>query len=429
MKSKKWREEKLRQDFLPEALELVEKPAAPWGHMGIFIICIVVIAMLIWSLIGKIDITVTARGKIAAGGDKGIQKIQSENGGSVEKIHVKEGDQVQKGEILVTLSSDTEKDVKEYNENFQEELKYREKLILKIQSGQKLDREDQKSGEIYSSVYDYLVSVQNQGEEKIREARLEAESADKELEGMKKMLSQLKRDEKDYEELYQGGAVARREWQEKSDERKQQEQAVLTAQIKCEALKSALSETENEYKKEISSLLVECRKELREGEVRTDQSNREYDEKYLKAPTSGTVKSILVNTEGGVVAPAQEIMEIIPKEDEMIMELIVFNQDIGYIRKGQEVSIKFDTYDYQEYGKLEGEVIYISPDTFQHEQLGEVYTVQARLAKETMNKKYEAIDWQGGVQGTAEIKVGERRIINFFVEPMNEHFDGSLNTR
>ncbi len=429
MRSNRRKQEKLRQDFLPEALELVEKPAAPWGHMGILLICAVVFAMFIWAFAGKIDITVTARGKITPGGNKGLQKVQSEDGGSIEKIHVREGDLVQKGDILITMSSDQEKDVKEYNEEAQMELKYREGLILKMQSGEKLVQKDMKTGGRFSSIYEYLVSVQKQGEEKIKEAKLEAVSAEEELKGLKDTLSRVRRDEKDYEELYTGGAVAKADWQGKRDERIQQEQAVKTAKIKCEALESSLLNAENEYKKEISSLLVECQKEYKEGKVRTEQSSRDFNEKYLKAPMSGTVKSVLVNTEGGVVAPAQEIMEIVPTEDKLIMELTVFNQDIGYVKKGQRTSVKFDTYDYQEYGKLEGEVIYISPDTFQHEQLGDIYTVQIELSKDVMNKRYQAVNWQSGVEGTAEIRVGERRIIDFFIEPVNDHFDGSLNTR
>ena len=97
----KSKDEKLRREFLPEALELVETPAAPWGHLGIWIICSVVAAMFLWSVFGKMDVTVTARGRLTAGGESGVQVVQPEEMGRIKNILVKEGEHVKEGDVLL----------------------------------------------------------------------------------------------------------------------------------------------------------------------------------------------------------------------------------------------------------------------------------------------------------------------------------------
>lgn len=424
---KRRKEERFRRDFLPEALELIEKPASPWGHFGIILICVIVIAMMLWATIGKIDTTVTARGSLSAGGEKGIQVIQSENGGQIKKIHVREGDHVEQGQVLIELGSETEEAVKDFNADRSLENRYMEKLIKQLQKGKKLGKIEKFEGRRLVEVYEYVASVEKQYTEKMKGIRLEIEGEEGEIQEICQLLEVLDRQEKDYRELWRAGALSKSEWKEKENELAQQKNQKEKAEKKLEQLKNSVSIAKSEYEGELSTMLLQCQKELEEDRVNKEKSVRDYESQFLRAPETGTVKSLLVHTEGGVVSPTQELMEIVPDGQEYIMELSVQNQDIGYIKIGQSVSISFDTYDYQKYGKLQGEVSYISPDAFNNEQLGAVYLVRVTLPVEQHEGRYQDVDWHGGIQGTAEIKTGERRIINFFIEPIREHLDGSLN--
>ncbi len=427
-RNRKRREERLRRDFLPEALELIEKPASPWGHFGIILISLTVACLLLWAIIGKIDTTVSARGRLSAGGEMGIQKLQAENNGQIKKIHVREGDHVEQGQILIELASDTEEDVRHFNEERSMENRYMETLVKRLQKGKKLGKLEKFEGKRLVEVYEYVASVEKRYQEKIEGIQLEIDRGKEEIQNICDTLEALAGQEKDYRELWQSGALPKSEWEAKKNEWSQQRQQKKIAEKELARLKKSVSAAKSEYEGELSTMRLECRKEIEEDQVNEGKSVRDYEDQFLRAPVTGTVKALLVHTEGGVVSAAQELLEIVPDGQDYIMELSVQNQDIGYIKIGQPVSIHFDTYDYQKYGKLQGEVSYISPDAFENEQLGAVYMVRVTLPEEQRKGAYQDIEWHGGIQGTAEIKTGERRIINFFIEPVREHVDGSLNT-
>ena len=107
IKVKRSSEDKIRRDFLPEALEIIEKPSAPLGHVIIFLIILLVIIALVWAIVGKVDEAAMARGKVVT--VDGIQKVQTAKTGVVTDIRVKEGDYVKTGEVLYVLDCETEK--------------------------------------------------------------------------------------------------------------------------------------------------------------------------------------------------------------------------------------------------------------------------------------------------------------------------------
>jgi len=312
------KEMKLKQDFLAEAVELVEKPSSPWGHVGIWSICLVVISMLIWGVVGKIDVTITARGKILAGGDKGVQIVQTENGGRVDKIHVKDGDRVEKGDVLVTLSAGDEKELLNYRTNVQGENAYEEKLIRKLLTGKEIDKRDEQNGKEYKVVYEYLVSIQKEHKEKMTGLRIELKNAKENLSGSKKMLSYARQEEKDYKELYEEGAVAKKEWEDKKYSAEQQEQSVKGMSNELRMLESSIKTLKNEYETQLTALLVENQQESQRNTVELKQSNNDYEKQFLRASVSGIVKSVLINTEGGVLAATQNVVEIIPDEEDVV---------------------------------------------------------------------------------------------------------------
>lgn len=420
----KLKDEKLRREFLPEALELVETPAAPWGRLGIWIICGVVAAMFLWCVFGKMDVTVTARGRLTAGGESGVQVVQPEEIGRIKNILVKEGEHVKKGDILLELVSESEADVSRYQEDTQEEICYKQQLLYCLREGKRLEKLRQ---EKYSEVYQFVLSVRDKYNRKKEELRQQTERVEEEHRGIQDEIKVLEKEEKDYRELYENGAVARTEWEEKKNslQRKICDAKSMKKQIK--GLENSIESLKSEYDSELSSLILECHDELQQGEVATGKSRENLEKLTLRAPAAGTVKSVLVNTVGGVVNPAQKLVEIVPETEHCVMELTVRNQDIGSIRLDQPVSIRFDAYDYQKYGKAEGRVEYISADSFSDEKMGEVYIVKISLSESEKNKIFKEAESVAGIQGTAEIKTGERRIIEFFIQPLWEHAEGSLN--
>ena len=111
-------------------------------------------------------------------------------------------------------------------------------------------------------------------------------------------------------------------------------------------------------------------------------------------------------------------MTVVPKSAKKIIKAQVMNQDVGFIEKGMPVSIKVDTYNFQKYGILDGVVTIVSPNSIEDERLGPIYEVEGK--EQTI--KY-------GMSTTNEIKIGKRRIIEFFIYPLIKYMDESIKVR
>jgi hemolysin D len=153
-------------------------------------------------------------------------------------------------------------------------------------------------------------------------------------------------------------------------------------------------------------------------ELRKSARRREFQQ--IRSPVDGVVQQLAVHTVGGVVEPAQPLMVIVPSASEVAVEAQILNKDIGFIREGQEVRVKLEAYPFTDYGLIEGEVESISRDAIQDEKLGLVYAARIRLNRRTIRvgSRDEAVG--PGLAVQAEIKTGERRIIQYLLSPISQ---------
>ncbi len=165
----------------------------------------------------------------------------------------------------------------------------------------------------------------------------------------------------------------------------------------------------------------------------TEMSNKriqlEKQKQILKSPINGYVNKILVHTIGGVVTPAEKIMTIVPKNAKLQIKAKVLNQDVGFIEPGMPVSIKVDTYNFQKYGILNGVVTIVSPNSIQDEHLGDIYEVYIDPKNTTLLVEGKEQSIKYGMTTTNEIKIGKRRIIEFFIYPLIKYMDESIKVR
>lgn len=165
------------------------------------------------------------------------------------------------------------------------------------------------------------------------------------------------------------------------------------------------------------------------AEIRNKRVQIEKQKQYLKSPIEGYVNKILVHTEGGVVQPAEKIMTIVPKDASKIIKAQVLNQDVGFVEKGMPVSIKIDTYNFQKYGILDGVVTVVSPNSIEDEKLGPIYEVYIEPKNTTLLVEGKEQTIKYGMSTTNEIKIGKRRIIEFFIYPLIKYMDESIKVR
>lgn len=162
------------------------------------------------------------------------------------------------------------------------------------------------------------------------------------------------------------------------------------------------------------------------AEIRNKRIQIEKQKQIIKAPIDGYVNKILVHTIGGVVTPAEPLLTIVPKDAELMIKAKVMNQDAGFVEAGMPVSIKIDTYNFQKYGILNGVVSVVSPNSVQDERLGAIYEVYIKPQNTTLMVEGKEQSMKFGMNTTNEIKIGKRRIIEFFIYPLIKYLDESI---
>ncbi|MBR6627128.1 MAG: HlyD family efflux transporter periplasmic adaptor subunit [Lachnospiraceae bacterium] len=496
---------RIRQEFLPEALEIVEKPISPTGHLLVIILASIVVFVVFWSIFGKMDEVVTARGMVLT--VSGIQEVQTATGGIVEEICVQEGSTVKAGDAIVKIDSSINRITLSNTTESLQLLEYQNTLLNELAAGNDISCiEAANMGDEADTVYNYVKTMEDsflarkaEAESNIKQAeervKIEKDILDKMaqnkeyLEGQKASLqavlqyanAQEQAKQKiaieiaykqgvlaDYKKLYEAGAVAKAEVEsleteiaalQKDYEAQNsqvvyenfennesiyelenqiltaqkdylnQESAVSIAKTQYEQAKESLNALDKEFRAGIASLIVQNTENINIQKSNKEIQTINVEDQTLVAPVSGTVRTLEINTVGGVVATAQTVATIVPDDSQMIVEVDIKNQDIGYIQNGQEVVIKLDTFDFQEYGKVKGNVAYISPDAVWVDNYGWIYKAKIAINKDVFQEKNPDAEIGVGMQCTAEVKIGERRIIDFFLAPIVEHFDGSLKVR
>ncbi|WP_265494821.1 HlyD family type I secretion periplasmic adaptor subunit, partial [Providencia heimbachae] len=149
----------------------------------------------------------------------------------------------------------------------------------------------------------------------------------------------------------------------------------------------------------------------------------------IRAPVDGTIQQLATYTIGAVLQPAQQLMVIVPNNDVQLAEVKILNKDIGFIQEGQIASVKVDAFPYTRYGTIEGEILSISRDSTQDENLGLVFLGQIGLAKKDLQVEGETIELTSGLSIVAEIKTDKRRIIDYLLSPINEYTSNAMREK
>ena len=149
----------------------------------------------------------------------------------------------------------------------------------------------------------------------------------------------------------------------------------------------------------------------------------------IKAPADGIIQEMEIHTVGGVVTPAQTLMKLVPSDSVLEVEALVLNKDVGFVKEGQDVSIKIDSFPYTRYGTINGKLTHLSRDAVENEQLGLVYIARISMAKDFIRVEDKNVRLSAGMNTSAEIKTGRRRLIEIILTPFMEYTSESLRER
>lgn len=404
LKHSRKKDKELKYDFMPSLLEIIERPAHKAGTIIILGVFTLLIAAIIWACLSKIDVVVTSSGSVQPIGN--INVVQSYAGGFVKAIDVKEGDYVHAGDLLIELNTETLDVDEEQLETQKKILEAQQKIYNKIKSDEDISKV--KVSDYEANLQPYIQSI------------LDSDIS------YRNTLSNLEKEKSNAELNQQIGELQLEEYQESGTSRQEESQELSNQQyaLAVEQAELKIKDTKTQYSAQINSKLSEIGSQLDEINTNLEKYRLSKEYQNITAPVNGYVNSVAVNTIGETVTSAQELITIVPDNTPVEMVCYVKNMDIADIEVGMEAEIKLEAYPYNKYGTVKGTVKYISPSSFNSEQLGSVY-----LVKLDMDDSNENIDVISGLSGAVEIKTDKRTVMEYFLDPIMKGFGESLKEK
>ncbi len=208
---------------------------------------------------------------------------------------------------------------------------------------------------------------------------------------------------------------------------------ILKLQRQAADIQGQITNRRNKYLQDTQTDLAKAQEDLAGVLQILAQRKEQLDYTEIRSPMDGVVRNVRLTTLGGVAKPGEEIMQIVPLNDDMVIEAKVKPADIAFIRPGLPASVKLDAYDYTLYGTLDGEVVYISADTLNEEVRGydqAYYRVQIKTRSHSLDdRRNKRIDIQPGMTATVEIMTGRNTVLRYLTKPITKTINESLGER
>jgi hemolysin D len=436
-------------EFLPAALEIGETPPPFASRAILYTIVAVFCVALVWATFSHVDIVASASGRLTPSGK--VKVIQPLDTAVVRAIHVRDGDEVQEGQLLVELDPTA---AAADHQRISQELTASSIDVARLGAQVKgLDRD-----ELSAPEFDAPEGASAEQIERARQMvvaanaaqRAEAASLARERDGRKADALAARRSTERIEGLLpmmrERYAARERLTERKISSRSELlelREQLVSMEKELEVLRanqsSSLAASESSDAK-LAQLRAETRRrvltELGEAEKRVAALQEELKKAEkrlsldrLNAPTHGYVQQLAIHTPGGVVTPAQPLMVIVPADQRVEVEASVLNQDVGFVHEGQAVEVKIDALPFSKYGTVPGKLVMLSRDAVLDETKGLVYQARVELERDELDVDGRMVRLTPGMSVVAELKTGERRLIEFALGPLLRYRDTAFRER
>jgi len=429
-------------EFLPAVLEIQQAPPSPIGRAILWTIMAVFASAVLWANLGWIDIVATAQGKIIPSGYSKV--IQPYEAGVIAAIHVQNGQLVKRGDVLIELDptlnrADHDRASNEYRAAKVEAARLRALIAGRstfeappdgdpqyVLLQRQLLRDQVAEYQARAASAKHLIDQRKAGLDQTREnisrlestVPMEAERADA------------------YKRLLDHEAVTKMDFLQAEGQRIDKTQELAGQRKKLMQDQSAFAEAEKNYRVLVSEFQQSKQMELSMIETKVaslvqdvTKAGQRADFQRLTAPIDGVVQQVAVHTVGGVVTPAQELLIVVPQEHPVEVEAQVENKDVGFVKNGQIVEIKIETFPFTLYGTIPGKVVSVSDDAAPIEKVGLVYPTRVSIDRSTMQVEGKQVNLSPGMAVTVEIKTGQRRVIEYLLSPLLRSINESLRER
>ncbi len=438
--------------FLPAALCLQDTPAHPAPRRVAWAVCMLFVIAVVWSIFGELDIVAVASGRIVVSDrSKTLQPLEAS---VIKRVLVKDGDSVHAGQVLVELdATNASADSASIREQLQAAQSEAQRTLALLEA-MRLGRPPMlatPSGPVPVDGQESPVrSISAQLEAEwlditAKLAKLGAEHAHRQAEiaTVRQLVAKLEATlpiaqarEADFKSLTEQGFISAHAGQDRTRDRIEQERDLATQHARLVEAQAALAEADHTraaYSAETQRLLSERHTQATLKRLQLIQELGKHEQRsrltQLTAAVAGTVQQVAVHTEGGVVTPAQVLMVIVPKDAEVTAEVTVDNKDIGFVNAGDSAQIKLETFPFTRYGTIEARVKSVTADAVNDEKKGAIFPAILSLGKATIDVDGKRINLSPGMNVTAEIKTGKRRVIEYLLSPVQRALGESMGER
>ncbi len=432
--------------FQPDAVELEERPLPGGARWSLYLLVLLLATALLWASLSSVDRVVVARGKVVTTTPTIV--VQPMETGVIHDIQAKVGQVVTAGAVLATLDPTfTQADVAQQRFRLQSFQAQARRLEAELH-GQPYaprpgaDQEERRQADIYNKRKAALQARLKGFQEGV--ARLEASLATNQNE--QRVLAQRLKGLQEIEGMRTTLASEHHESRlkvlEARNQRLEVERDLKGAASREAEIRHEVSKTRAEaeafvqnWRQEAGEELVKAYRERDYAAEQLSKANRREELVVLRAPAAAMVLEVAKRSAGSVVREAEPLFTLVPLDVPLEVEAQVEAQDIGFVRPGDQARVKFDAFPYQKHGTASASVQSLSEDMVQQTQMteggeekrgGMYYIGRLKLERVRLNAVPPDFRLLPGMTLTAEIKVGQRRVISYLLYPIMRGFDESL---
>ena len=431
--------------FLPAALEVLKTPAPRASRILGWTIVALFLAAAGWASLGRVDSVVVATGELQPSGSTKV--IQAARGGAISALLIADGQRVRHGDALILLDP-AEDDARiaqlqralRSAESEHAHVGARITALSRARNNKRPHHTSSVQPQAYaarlrSELIQYASTRESLSSE-LQRAQAQHAIARANLRKTMALLPPGRERESALRQLVVRGAVARPTWLAAKESllTLEHDQQILAERVAESALRIRLAQGAlGQHHADVSAQLrreqVQANESVARLKIDLQSALKLRRETTIRAPITGTVHNLSVHTIGGVVSAGQALLEIVPADSRLIGLAHVKHEDVGFVSKTHSVEIKLAGFPFTKYGAINGRIEQIAADALVHERLGNVYPIKVGLAREHLHVEGRVVPLTPGMQLTAEVKTGERTILEFILEPVLRGLSEALRER
>lgn len=445
-------------EFAPGLLAIQQSPPARLPRTMFYVVGTLFAVLVIGVCVGKLDIIASADGRLVP--QSYMKVVQPPDAGIVKEILVREGQLVAKGQVLLRMDPhDSDADLTTLTTQVALKSLQLRRVDAEL-AGQPLLRQGDDPSDLFDHVQKqyrdrrqtYLDSLA-QANGALQKAKHDYDAGIEVLNKLQQVTPILKSQADAYADMGQGGFAPQTTISDKQRAYLESQQDLRAQIANVQSLSSAISEASLQaavvaakYRSDLQNERIEAETEYRKLTQELSKQGHKSSLLELRAPEAGIVKDLSTHTLGAVVTAGTVLLSLIPQDEPMVAEVMVRNEDVGFVNPGQQVKVKLAAYPFQRYGLIDGEVLQLWPDASEEdnsskgsskdERAGVSGDRQLSSYKALIKLQHQTLSFDGntlklvpGMQVSAEINQGKRTVLEYLLSPVRKTLQESARER